>query len=126
LLLVSLFRIDAKHQGTGVKEDQRMLQYYQSFYQNIRKSIHATKSIVEYAAELNITTVHLNRICKKLVKKSALDVVNEHLIMECKKYLLNTNYTISQISYLFNFDDPAYFTKVFKRMTGVTPKEFRK
>lgn len=126
LLLLSLFRIVVIHQDTGAKEDQRMLQYYQSFHQNIIKSIHTTKSIVEYAGELNITTVHLNRICKKLVNKSALDIVNENLIMECKKYLLNTAYTISQISYLFNFEDPAYFTKVFKRMTGVTPKEFRK
>ena len=45
---------------------------------------------------------------------------------EAKKYLLNTNYSISEVSYFLNFKDPAYFTRLFKKMTGVTPSEFRK
>ncbi len=126
LLLIGLYRSKARQQHIAPLENQRMLQYFHTFQLQIRQSILKPKSITQYASGLNITTVHLNRICRTLVAKSALVVVQELVIRECKKYLLNTSYTIAEISYLFNFTDPTYFTRVFKRLTGVTPREFRR
>jgi AraC family transcriptional regulator, transcriptional activator of pobA len=88
--------------------------------------LHESKSIEEYAKELNITAVHLNRICQSIVQKSALQIVQDYLINEAKKYLLNTSYSVSEVSYFLNFKDPAYFTRLFKKQTGVSPSDFRK
>lgn len=83
------------------------------------------KSIAHYARELNITTVHLNRICQAAVGKSALQVVDEFLFLEAEKYLKHTDYSISEVAYRLNFEDPAYFSRFFSKYAGVSPKVFR-
>lgn len=126
LFFTHLYRFALRLSSASTSSDNRTLRYFQLFQKSIRKSLQESKSIHEYAKELNITPVHLNRICRAIVQKSALQIVHEHLINEAKKYLLNTNYSISEVSYFLNFKDPAYFTRLFKKMTGVTPSEFRK
>lgn len=126
LFFVHLFRIAKTHQTQVEQSTNRTLQYFQIFQKSIKKTITETKSIDEYAKEIGITSVHLNRVCRMVVQKSALGVIQDYLISEAKKYLLNTTYSISEISYFLNFKDPAYFTRLFKKNTGVSPSDFRK
>ncbi|MCX6215872.1 helix-turn-helix domain-containing protein [Spirosoma sp.] len=126
LLLISLYRM---RQESGIEDSQstnRTLQYFNAFQKLIRQSIHELKTIQEYAYALNITAVHLNRICQSVVKKSALQIVHDNLTNEAKKYLLNTTYSLSEISYVLSFKDPAYFSRLFKKQTGLSPGQFRK
>ncbi len=126
LLFIQIYRLSITQNIQSSMTDNRSLKYFQAFQKSIKNTITETRPIHEYAKELNITTVHLNRICQAIVQKSALQIVQNHLINEAKKYLLNTSYTISEVSYLLNFKDPAYFTRLFKKHTGVAPKEFRR
>lgn len=125
-LLLIFYRICLESDIQVQKSDNRTLTYFQAYQKLIRKSVHEIKSVQAYARELHITTVHLNRICQALVKKSALQVVHDYLTDEARKYLLNTTYSLSEISYLLNFKDPAYFSRFFKKQTGVSPGNFRK
>jgi len=126
LFFTQLYRFSLRLSATKTSSDNRTLRYFQAFQKSIRTSLQESKTIQEYAREQNITAVHLNRICQAIVQKSALQIVHEHLINEAKKYLLNTNYSISEVSFFLNFKDPAYFTRLFKKVTGVSPSEFRK
>lgn len=126
LFFIQLYRFSMSQASSIDSSDNRTLRYFQEFQRSIKQSITETKPINVYAKELKITAVHLNRICNALVQKSALQIVQEYLIVEAKKYLLNTTYSISEVSYLLNFKDPAYFTRLFKKQTGVSPSEFRK
>lgn len=126
LFFVSLYRFSLSQNNAFTQSDNRTLRYFRAFQKSIKESLQETKSINEYAKELNITAVHLNRICQTLVQKSALQIVQEYLINEAKTYLLNTTYSVSEVSYFLNFKDPAYFTRVFKKLTGFAPTEFRK
>jgi AraC family transcriptional activator of pobA len=126
LFFIELYRFSISQKQTIAQSDNRTLKYFQTFQKSIKQSLHETKSISRYAKELNITPVHLNRICQSLVQKSALELVQDYLINEAKKYLINTNYSVSEVSYLLNFKDPAYFTRLFKKQTGITPTDFRK
>ncbi|MBA4850264.1 helix-turn-helix domain-containing protein [Emticicia sp. BO119] len=126
LFFIGIYRYSILQRQTIAQSDNRTLQYFQAFQKSIKQSLHETKSISQYSQELHITSVHLNRICKSVVQKSALEIVHEYLINEAKKYLLNTNYSVSEISYFLSFKDPAYFTRLFKKQTGVTPTDFRK
>ncbi|GAB2533769.1 helix-turn-helix domain-containing protein [Spirosoma aerophilum] len=126
LMLISLYRM---RQDSGIEDSlstNRTLQYFNAFQKLIRQSIHELKTIQEYAGALNITAVHLNRICQSVVKKSALQIVHDNLTNEAKKYLLNTSYSLSEISYVLSFKDPAYFSRLFKKQTGLSPGQFRK
>ena len=124
LLLVEIYRF-TKQNEVDLKRDNRQLQYFQDFLKNIKKSYSAIKTIREYAQELNITTVHLNRICQSVVQKSASQMVEAYIIAEAKKYLSHTSYSISEISYMLDFNDSAYFSRWFKKHMETSPKAFR-
>jgi AraC family transcriptional regulator, transcriptional activator of pobA len=94
-------------------------------FQKLIKTSEKPKTIPEFAQELNVSAVHLNRICQNVVGKSALQVIQEHLIEESKKYLEYTSHSVSEIAYLLKFEYPNYFAKLFKKQTGISPSEYR-
>ena len=125
LLMVELFRQSVREQTRAIPTDNRKLTYFNAFQKEISRHVDRSKSIGEYAQTLNITPVHLNRVCRALVKKSALQIVHEKLIAEAKKYLLHSNDTIAEIAYTLHFKDPSHFSKFFKKMVGIGPRKFR-
>ena len=79
----------------------------------------------DYAALLFITPNQLNAICKELYGKSTGKIIRDRILLEAKRLLANTDISISEIAYKLNFSDNSYFTKFFKKYTGLTPEEFR-
>jgi AraC-like DNA-binding protein len=79
-----------------------------------------------YAAHLSVTPNYLNTLCKKLTAKTLGEIIRSRIILEAKRLLVNSEFTISQIAYELYFEDNSYFTKFFKANTGLTPAEFRK
>ncbi len=120
---IQLHRL-AKHDAFA-KSDSRTLGYFRQFQKSIRE-LSVTKSIAEFADELNITPVHLNRICREVAGKSPLELVHQNTINEAQKYLLHTSYSVSEISYLLQFEYPNYFARFFKKRVGVVPNEYRR
>jgi AraC family transcriptional regulator, transcriptional activator of pobA len=125
LLLSKLFRLSVEISDGFVETGSPYSRYFNFFLRSIKKSYTPMKSIAQYARELNITTVHLNRICQTAVGKSALQVVDEFLFLEAEKYLKHTDYSISEVAYRLNFEDPAYFSRFFSKYAGISPKVFR-
>ncbi|MFK8009936.1 MAG: AraC family transcriptional regulator [Saprospiraceae bacterium] len=125
LLMVKLYRKSIVEQPQVLSHDNRTLSYFNAFQKEISQTIDCTKNVKSYAKSLNITPVHLNRICQVLVQKSALQIIHEKLSIEAKKKLLYTNKTISEISYSLNFKEPSHFSKFFKKMVGISPRKFR-
>lgn len=52
--------------------------------------------------------------------------INEVIIIEAKRYIKTTTYTIQQISEELNFHTSSSFVRLFKQHTGYTPLEYRK
>ena len=126
LLLTEVFRMYGSISGQKETNGSRSTDYYNAFRQNIRQSRSPQKSIQGYARDLRITDVHLNRICKQVAGQTASQVVQQFFVLEAEKHLLHTEYSISEIAYSLNYKDPAYFSRVFKGVTGKSPKEFRR
>ncbi len=82
ILFVEIFRFAKQRETHFLKSDNRQLKYFQDFQKNIKKSNSALKTVTEYAKDLNITTVHLNRICQSVAKKSPLQLAQEHILAE--------------------------------------------
>jgi AraC family transcriptional regulator, transcriptional activator of pobA len=120
-----IYRLSMKNRGVLKEQNNRSLTLFRQFQKNIRLSNNPQKTITHYAQELGITLVHLNRICKNSVEKTAIQVVHEYHIGQAQNYLQHTSYSISEIAYHLNFNDASYFSRLFKNVIGISPKEFR-
>ena len=78
-----------------------------------------------YASRLNITLKHLNRICNEILQKTTTEVILDRIILEVKRMLMDKKFTINEIASELGFDDYSYFTRLFKKHTGMTPTNFR-
>jgi YesN/AraC family two-component response regulator len=78
-----------------------------------------------YADKLCITPKHLSKVIKAISDKPANDWIDEHVVLEAKALLKSTNMTIEQISDELNFPSQSFFGKYFKRVTGMSPKEYK-
>jgi AraC family transcriptional activator of pobA len=79
-----------------------------------------------YAGKLCLTPKYLSRVIKETSGKSANEWIDNYVTLEAKELLKSTNMTIQQISDKLNFPSQSFFGKYFKRLAGMSPKEFRK
>lgn len=79
-----------------------------------------------YADKLNITQGHLNDLCKKYLGVGAKQYVQNRLITEAKKLICFTDASIANIAENLNFEDPSYFVRKFRKITGQTPLDYRR
>lgn len=100
-------------------------QYYQ-FKKLVDQHFREIKTVNGFAELMKISTFRLNAICKKAVRKPAVEIIKERIILEAKNQLSHTTMTISEISYDLNFNDPSNFVKFFKSTSNLTPSEYRK
>jgi AraC family transcriptional activator of pobA len=122
---IQLLRLSESHTASVLPDTNQTLLYYRKFIQLVKAS-KSPVSIPAYAKETGISAVHLNRICNQVCNKSALLIVQEHLVEQSKNYLAHSNYSIAEIAYQLNFEYPNYFARLFKKINGVSPKEYRK
>jgi AraC-like DNA-binding protein len=78
-----------------------------------------------YAEKLNITLKHLNRICNEILQKTATEVITDRVILEIKRMLIDKQLSINEIAFAVGYEDYSYFSRFFKKQTGISPTEFR-
>lgn len=123
-LFTCIFRLSNLQDIRSLSEDNRSVKIFKTFLRSVRNSPSPHKAITEYAREQNITHIHLNRVCRAVAQRSASEIVQDHYISEAKKYLSHTSLSISEVAYGLNFEDPAYFSRYFKKKEGISPKAF--
>lgn len=81
---------------------------------------------VKYFAEkLHLSSNYLSDLLTKYSGKTTIEHIHLKLVDKAKNLLLGTSKSISEIAYELGFEHPSHFTKIFKRKTGESPKEFR-
>lgn len=95
-----------------------------SFKKIVQENIHLSMSIDQYSELLAISSKKLTEISKIYLHDTPHNVIKKRKLLEAKRLLSNTNISITELAYKLGFDQPTYFTKYFKKETGLTPKEF--
>ncbi|MDR6560496.1 MULTISPECIES: AraC family transcriptional regulator [unclassified Arcicella] len=95
------------------------------FKQLIEEKCQENLSVKDYAHLLAITPNYLSETVKSVTGRTSTDLINDRMIMEIKRFLTHTDLGISEIAYQLNFSDQSYFSKYFKKLTNLSPLEFR-
>lgn len=81
--------------------------------------------VADYAARLGVTPTHLTRCCRQTCGRSALSLLRDRRMFEARRLLRNSRLPVSTISSDLGFSSPAYFTRAFQKLEGMTPTRFR-
>jgi len=123
MFLIKAVRVKTgKQQDVTVKKDNMHHQIEKLIGENYSRQ----SSPEFYANELEVSLTTFNRLCKKFFQNSFVTILNLKRIAAAKNKLFLTNFPIKDIAYEVGYNDPLYFTRVFKKYSGVSPKDFRK
>lgn len=128
--LLALLVVAIRRTGQGGPQPEkavadRAAALAQSFRMLVEQRYRETRAIGDYANALGISQTHLNRVCRQVLGASALEVIERRVTLEARRQLLFSTLSIKQIGAELGYDDPAYFTRVLKRVLGVAPGAYR-
>jgi AraC family transcriptional activator of pobA len=124
-LLVEMGRAPAAGDAGLPAAAARREQVLSRFRALVERHYRSHRPVGAYAAELGLTTTHLNRLCRAGLARSALGVIADRLVLEAERDLAYTTLGVKQVALGLGFADAAYFTRFFAHRTGRTPTAFR-
>jgi AraC family transcriptional activator of pobA len=77
------------------------------------------------AAQLSLSPKYLSDLLKQETGKTALELIHLYVISEAKNMLVAGDRSIAEIAYQLGFENPPYFSRLFKKEVGMSPKEFK-
>jgi len=103
-------------------ENHLVSQMMQFIDENIYKSI----SVSQICKNLSYSRTYLAKIFKQTTDYTILEYILIQKIKEAKKLIREGNLNFAQISDKLSFENPHYFSRVFKRITNMTPTDYKK
>ena len=113
----------ARHGGPAAEPAPTGL--VERFQRQVERDFRRRLRVADYADRLGVSPGHLNALCHATLHTSAGAWIRARVALEARRLLLHTDQTAAQIGHRLGFDDPAYFSRFFRRETGASPSEFR-
>lgn len=111
--------------NTGKRTVSRQNEIAKHFKQLLIKHATDHQSVSFYANALSVSENYLNRCVKAYYSKSCKQLIQENIILQSQKLMFESTKDISEIAFEMGFADPSHFSRVFKKVTGQTPSQFR-
>ena len=103
----------------------RQEEIFQRFISLVNTHSKKERNVNFYADKLCLTPRYLNTVIRQASQQTVMDWINQSIILEAKVLLKHSNLLVYQVSDELNFPNPSFFSKFFKRMTGMTPHEYQ-
>ncbi len=130
------------------EEEDEFLKFLESFIRNLINKMEELKSekrhfivdkIIQYIDEnynlqltvedlstkFSLSEFYFSRLFKEYKDVSFVDYLTEVRIKKAIEIMQNDNISIKEVSYMVGYNDPNYFSRVFKKVTGLSPSEYR-
>lgn len=104
----------------------RKNELFKKFINELISSHSVSREVLFYANELGVSCGYLNEVCNEVSAHSAKEIIDSAVAARLKYELSYTGKTIQELSDEYNFPSQSYFSRYYKRMTGMSPSEFRK
>lgn len=88
-------------------------------------NVRTLKSPIQYAKALNYSLSHLNESVKITTGFPISYWIHQQVVLEAKRLLYYTNMDVKEIAFSLGYEDPTYFSRLFSKVTGISPGAFR-
>jgi len=102
------------------------VEFLREFSQLVELNFRQYHAVSDYAEILNITPKALTKRINKYGKATPNDIIKDRIILEAKRLLAHSDLNVKEIAYQLGYDDPAYFNRLFTKVSDIAPAEFRK
>lgn len=103
----------------------RPAQITAQFRNLLSAEMHTLKSPAAFAARINVSESYLSEALKKTTGFPALYWIQQEVMMEAKRLLYYSPLTVKEIAHQLGYTDHSYFSRLFKKVTGVAANAFR-
>lgn len=124
LLIIQIARLSSKR-AMGTKANSEGLNLFRTFTDLVEDNYARHLNLQAYTTRLAVSESKLNRVCQNISNSSPKILINERLLQEVRRLLIFSNLTSKEICFQLCFSDPAYFSRFFKRHTGLTARQYR-
>lgn len=91
----------------------------------IDKDYQDNLTLKHLSEELHVNSVYLGQLFKKETGRSFAQMLNQMRIKKSQDLLMNSHLTVNEIAYEIGYNNTTYFTKMFRKLNAMTPKEYR-
>lgn len=119
--LIQLYRLARNQLPVLLNKDLRLIRLFELIEQHYTEQ----KPASFYAGQIGLTTKRANEIMKRYAGTTIGELSYKLLLTEGKKELLKGEKSVKEIAYYLGFNDQSYFSRFFRKRTGVTPQQFQ-
>lgn len=109
-----------------LKETNRQANLVLSFVNLVKENYREHREMDFYAERMCLTAKYITAVVKAQSGRSATDWIERYVILDAQSMLGSTDMTVLQISQKLHFPSQSFFGKYFKRVTGMSPKDYRR
>ncbi len=118
---INLLNLEVVPQGNKIS---RQMNVYKKFIDLLNKYSHTNREVQFYAEKLDITPKYLSAVTIEYSGRNASSWIDEYVTTQAKSMLREQQMNIKEVSEELNFPSQSFFGRYFKRVTGMSPKQF--
>ncbi|MCM1483307.1 MAG: helix-turn-helix domain-containing protein [Muribaculaceae bacterium] len=94
-------------------------------YYKMDTAMHSVPTVSYFAGKASLSPGYFSDLVRKETGLTPKDMITRHIVAHAKQMLVSTDDDVAQIAYALGYEYPAHFTRIFKRVTGQSPTQFR-
>lgn len=115
----------AEHPELKHTVQNRAEEYFRQFIQLLGEHFKFERSVGFYARKLCVTPKYLTTLIKRVSGKSVSEWIDNYVILEAKTLLRFSDMSIQEVAYALNFPNQSFFGSYFRRLTGISPTQYK-
>ncbi|WP_101842753.1 AraC family transcriptional regulator [Halobacillus sp. Marseille-P3879] len=126
-LLYSFLKREIDEKSEGEKGSPGQMDYVQRVVSYIEHHYMEDLSMEKLEIELHLNRFYLSKMFKKVTGFTIFNYLYQRRINQAKiDFLVHPDRSVTEVSFLIGFKHPAHFSRVFKKLTGMTPEQYKK
>ncbi|OPC04832.1 hypothetical protein BAS09_03855 [Elizabethkingia ursingii] len=120
-----IYRINKLIVEIEESKEKKLPLFLRKFYEEIDIHFMNNHSVAFYADKIGITPNYLSMLCREYIGVKPKKVIDSHILLEAKRLLLGSDFTIKEIGYKLGFSNITQFSKFIRSKTGISARELR-